>query len=46
MFGTVSSEDVLKEYSVSYDEDWISRCVDQSKRNDLAEWDEEGNLLT
>ena len=39
-------EDVLKEYSVSYDEDWISRCVDQSKRNDLAEWDEDGNLLT
>ena len=39
-------EEVLKEYSVSYDEDWISRCVDQSKRNDLAEWDEDGNLLT
>ena len=39
-------EEILKDYSVSYDEDWISRCVDQSKRNDLAEWDEDGNLLT
>jgi|TARA_B100001094_G_scaffold155524_1_gene150516 hypothetical protein len=39
-------ENVLKEYSVSYDESWISRCVDQSKRNDLAKWDEQGNLLT
>ena len=39
-------EEILKDYSVSYDEEWISRCVDQSKRNDLAEWDEDGNLLT
>ncbi|RZP03415.1 MAG: gluconate 2-dehydrogenase subunit 3 family protein [Flavobacteriales bacterium] len=39
-------DDVLKDYSVSYDEEWISRCVDQSKRNDLAEWDDDGNLLT
>ena len=39
-------DEILKDYSVSYDEEWISRCVDQSKRNDLAEWDEDGNLLT
>ena len=39
-------EDILKDYSVSYDEEWSSRCVDQTKRNDLAEWDEDGNLLT
>ena len=39
-------DDVLKDYSVSYDEEWISRCVDQTKRNDLAEWDDDGNLLT
>ena len=39
-------DDVLKDYSVSYDEEWISRCVDQSKRNDLAKWDDDGNLLT
>ena len=39
-------DDVLKDYSVSYDEEWISRCVDQTKRNDLAKWDDDGNLLT
>lgn len=39
-------EEILKDYSVSYDQEWISRCVDQSKRNDIAEWDEDGNLLT
>ena len=39
-------DDVLKDYSVSYDEEWVSRCVDQTKRNDLAEWDDDGNLLT
>ena len=39
-------EEILKDYSVSYDKEWISKCVDQSKRNDIAEWDEDGNLLT
>ena len=39
-------EEILKDYSVSYDNEWISKCVDQSKRNDIAEWDEDGNLLT
>ena len=36
----------LKKHSVSYDGEWISKCVDQSKRNETAKWDEEGNLLT
>lgn len=39
-------EEILKDYSVSYDKEWISKCVDQSKRNEIAEWDEDGNLLT
>ncbi len=39
-------EEVLKEHDVDYDPDWIARCVDQSKREVIAEWDEEGNLLT
>ena len=38
--------EVLKKHSLSYDEEWISKCVDQSKRNETAKWDEEGNLLT
>jgi len=39
-------DEVLKKHSVSYDDEWISKCVDQSKRNETAKWDEDGNLLT
>ena len=39
-------EDVLEQHGVSYDPEWIAKCVDQSKRGIIAEWDDEGNLLT
>jgi hypothetical protein len=39
-------EDVLAKHGKSYDPEWLAKCVDQSKRNDMAEWDDEGNLLT
>lgn len=39
-------EDVLAQHGVTYDPEWIAKCVDQSKRNDVAEWDENGNLIT
>ena len=39
-------EDVLKDHDVSYDEEWIAKCVDQSKRIETAVWDEDGNLLS
>lgn len=39
-------EHVLQQHGVSYDEDWLAKCVDQSKRGTMAEWDENGNLLT
>lgn len=39
-------DDVLEQHGVSYDPEWIAKCVDQSKRNIAAEWDENGNLLT
>jgi hypothetical protein len=39
-------EEVLANHDVDYDPEWLAKCVDQSKRNDIAEWDEEGNLLT
>ena len=38
--------EVLKDHDVDYDPEWLAKCVDQSKRMDVAEWDEEGNLLT
>ena len=39
-------EDVLDSVGMSYEPEWIDRCINQSKRNDKAEWDDEGNLLT
>ncbi|MFT4665099.1 MAG: hypothetical protein ACI8YQ_002576 [Polaribacter sp.] len=38
--------EILAEYDVDYDSEWLAKCVDQSKRTTIAEWDEEGNLLT
>jgi len=39
-------DEVLKEHDVDYDEEWLAKCVDQSKREDIAEWDDQGNLIT
>ncbi len=39
-------QDVLDQHGVSYDEEWLAKCVDQSQRNVIAQWDENGNLLT
>ena len=39
-------QDVLEQYGLSYDKDWLEKCVDQSKRNDIAVWDDDANLLT
>ena len=38
--------EVLKDHDVDYDPEWLTKCVDQEKRMTIAEWDEEGNLLT
>ena len=39
-------EDVLEQHGMAYEEEWLAKCVDQSKRNDIAAWDDEGNLLS
>ena len=39
-------EDVLKDHGMSYDNSWLPKFVDQSKRNELAQWDKEGNLIS
>ncbi|MGX1930918.1 gluconate 2-dehydrogenase subunit 3 family protein [Flagellimonas sp. 2504JD4-2] len=39
-------DEVLAKHDVSYDDEWLAKCVDQSKRAVIAEWDENGNLLT
>lgn len=38
--------EVLADHDVDYDPEWLAKCVDQSKRMEIAEWDEDGNLLT
>lgn len=39
-------EDVLAQHGVAYEKEWLAKCIDQSKRGILAEWDDDGNLLT
>jgi len=39
-------QDVLDQHGVAYDEEWLAKCVDQSQRGVIAEWDEDGNLIT
>lgn len=39
-------DEVLKEHGLSYDKDWMDKFVDQSKRNEDAVWDDDGNLLS
>jgi len=39
-------DDVLKKHGMAYEKEWLAKCVDQSKRNVIAEWDENMNLIT
>ena len=39
-------QQVLDQHGMAYDEEWLAKCVDQSKRNDIAKWDENGNLIS
>lgn len=39
-------QEVLDKHGVSYEKEWLAKCIDQSKRADLAKWDDQGNLLT
>ena len=39
-------EDVLAAHGLNYDPSWLAKCVDQSKRADIATWDDEGNLIS
>lgn len=39
-------QEVLDKHGMAYDEEWLPKFVDQSKRDIQAEWDDQGNLLT
>ena len=38
--------EILKEHGFSNDKSWESKFIDQSKRNDIAVWDNDGNLIS
>ncbi len=31
---------------LAYDPEWLAKCVDPNTRGDIAQWDEEGNLIS
>ena len=39
-------KEILKEHGLSYEKSWESKFIDQSKRNDIAVWDDKGNLIS
>ncbi len=39
-------EEVLADHDVAYDPAWLAKCVDQSKRDIAAEWDDTGKLIS
>ncbi len=38
-------EDVLAEHDVDYDPEWIAKCINHDTREEVAQWDDDGNLL-
>jgi len=38
-------QEVLDATGMKYEPEWLAKCVDQSKRMHIAEWDDDGNLL-
>ncbi len=38
--------DVLAKHDVDYEAEWLAKCVDQSKRGDIAKWDDDMNLIS
>ncbi|NKB34983.1 MAG: gluconate 2-dehydrogenase subunit 3 family protein [Pseudomonadales bacterium] len=39
-------EEVLRRHGKSYEAEWLSKCVDQSTRDVVADWDDDMNLTT
>ena len=38
-------QEILDEKGMAYEKEWLAKCVDQSQRMNIAEWDDDGNLL-
>lgn len=38
-------QDVLDKHGMAYDEEWLAKCINHERREEIALWDEKGNLL-
>lgn len=38
-------QDVLDKHGLAYEEEWLAKCVTPEQREEVAKWDDEGNLL-
>ena len=39
-------EEVLRKHGKTYEPEWLEKCVDQSRRDITAEWDDDMNLIS
>ncbi len=39
-------QEVLNELGMSYDPEWLAKCINQDNRADIAKWDDDGNLIS
>lgn len=39
-------QEVLDDYGISYESEWLAKCINQDTRNKVATWDDEGNLIS
>ena len=39
-------DDVLKKHGLSYEKEWLSKCVNKDNRVGIAKWDDKGNLIS
>lgn len=37
---------VLERHNINYEQSWLDKCVDQSRRDITAQWDDDMNLIT
>jgi len=38
-------QEVLDDHGLSYDAEWLTKCLDPNTTGDIAQWDDEGNLI-
>lgn len=38
-------DEVLQKHGLSYEKEWLAKCINQANRGEIAEWDKKGNLI-